>query len=197
MRSAARVGLLALASLLLWPSEGRAEWQIKPFLGVTFGGDTTFVDLDQVAGHPKIAFGVTNALLGEVIGVEADLGRVPGFFTGGHLVVNSSVTTLTGNVVLALPRHRTRYTLRPYVVGGAGLMHVHIDDFLAVLPVASSLAALDVGGGATGFLTDRIGVSWDVRYFRSIGGHDEGLAVSFGAEQLSFWRANMALVIRY
>ncbi len=55
------------------------------------------------------------------------------------------------------------------------------------------LPAIDLGGGVTGFLSDRIGVSWDVRHFRSVGGKTRGL--SFGREQLSFWRANMALVI--
>ena len=54
-----------------------------------------------------------------------------------------------------------------------------------------------VGGGATGFVTDRVGVDWQLRYFRSVGGVDEQQGLSLGAEQLSFWRASMALVIRY
>jgi hypothetical protein len=53
-----------------------------------------------------------------------------------------------------------------------------------------------MGVGVTGFLTDRFGVSWDVRYFRSVGGGQSG-AATLGPEQLSFWRANMALAIRY
>jgi hypothetical protein len=65
------------------------------------------------------------------------------------------------------------------------------------LNVASNLPAIDVGGGATGFLTDHVGLSWDMRYFRSISGNGEGQGLSVGAEQLSFWRANMALAIRF
>ena len=74
-------------------------------------------------------------------------------------------------------------------------MVARIDDSNDVLPVSSTLPAVDVGGGVTGFLTDRIGVSWDVRHFRSVGG--EARDLSIGREQLSFWRANMALVFRY
>jgi hypothetical protein len=90
-----------------------------------------------------------------------------------------------------------QYTLRPYFVGGAGLMHAQIDHFFSVLPLSSTRPAMDLGGGATGFLTNRYGVNWDVRYFRNIGGRDASAGVSIGPEQLSFWRASMALAIRY
>ena len=195
-----RLSLLALALLLALPRSASAEWQIRPFLGVTFGGGTTFVDPEQAAGHPKLAIGVNGVLLGENIGIEGDFGRTPGFFqTGGQrLVLGSSATTLTGSIVIALPRRLTQYTLRPYFVGGAGLMHARIDYTLdETLNVARTLPAIDVGGGATGFLTDRVGLSWDMRYFRSISRKAELRGVSVAAEQLSFWRANMALAIRY
>ncbi len=187
-----------LSCLVLSPGAADAEWQVKPFLGVTFGGDTTFLDLEQASGKRHTALGVSAAGLGDMIGVEADFMHVPGFFqrSGGRplLVLQSSVTTLTGNVMITLPRRMTEYTLRPYLVGGAGLMHVRADD---VLPVATNLATVDVGGGVTGFLTNRVGLSWDVRRFRSVHGKDEGLGISLGAEHLSFWRASMALAIKY
>lgn len=194
-----RVLLVTASFLLLLSSPAWAERQIKPFLGVTFGGSTTFIDLEHAAGSPNVAFGCSGVLLGEAIGIEADFGRAPGFFQTGdeHLIVRSAVTTLTGNIIVLLPRHLAEYTLRPYFVGGAGLMRVHFDDLVGVLRVASNLPATDVGGGVTGFLTNRIGLSWDVRYFRSLGVKDEGGGVSFGGKQLSFWRANMALAIRY
>jgi len=65
------------------------------------------------------------------------------------------------------------------------------------LNVSTSLPAIDVGGGATGFLTERVGLSWDIRYFRTVSGKAEGNGLSVGAEQLSFWRASMALAIRF
>jgi hypothetical protein len=148
--------------------------------------------------HPVL--GVTGVLLGEVLGLDADFGRAPGFFQSGDqnplLVLRSNATTLTGNVVIAVPRRMTQYTLRPYMVAGAGLVHATIGGALSGVNVSSTLPALDVGGGATGFLTRRVGLSWEVRYFRSIGkGSVRGASVA--AERLSFWRANMAVAIRY
>ncbi len=193
-----RAGLLALTLLVFSPSEALADWQIRPFFGVTFGGDTTFVDLAGAAGNPNVVLGGNGALLGDVFGIEVDIGYAPGFFQSGDtpLVRGSSATTLTGNVIIAVPRHKTEYTLGPYFVGGFGLMHVRIDDVLGVLPVARTLAAGDLGGGVTGFLSKRIGLNWEARYFSSLG-RREAQGVSFGTEQLSFWRASMGLVIRY
>lgn len=196
---------MALALLLLSPATAEAEWQYKPFLGVIFGGETTLIDLEAAAGHTHVAVGFGTLLIGEMLGVEADFGVAPGFFSAGEdailpevegSVVRSSVTTLTGNVVIAMPRRLMQYTLRPYFVGGGGLMHARSQEFFSSLLVTSTLPAIDIGGGVTGFLTNRLGVSWDVRYFRSIG-NNEISGSSFGPEQLSFWRANMALAIRY
>jgi len=192
-----RIAVLALTLLLFRPAPARAEWQLRPFLGVTFGGRTTFFAVEQAAGDPNLVIGFNSVLLGELIGIDADVGYAPGFFQSGgqHLVARSSATTLTGNVVIALPRRLTEFTLRPYFVGGAGVVQARINDPSKVLSVSSTLPAVDLGGGVTGFLSDRIGVSWDVRHFRSFGGKARNL--SFGREQLSFWRANMALVFRY
>jgi hypothetical protein len=192
-----RIAVLALTLLLFRPVPARAEWQLRPFLGVTFGGRTTFFDLEQAADDPNIVIGFNGVLLGELIGIDADLGYASGFFQSGgqHLVTRSSATTLTGNVVIALPRRLTEFTLRPYFVGGAGFVQARINDPSNVLSVSSTLPAVDLGGGVTGFLSNRVGVSWDVRHFRSFGGKARNL--SFGREQLSFWRANMALVFRY
>lgn len=195
-------GCVVLA-LVLVPSSARAEWQIKPFAGLTFGGDTTFVDWDQAAGSRKTVIGASALWEGNVLGLEADLGHTPDFFTGDggrddlDLILSSRVTTLTGNVVVAVPRQIARYTLRPYFVIGAGLMQVAFDDALAALPVSKSLPTLDVGGGATGMLTDSIGLNWDVRYFRSLKPGVGTLAESLGQPpRLSFWRATMGLTIR-
>jgi hypothetical protein len=192
---------MALTLLLFAPARTSAEWQIRPFLGVTFGGGTTFVDLAQAAGSPNVVFGANGRWLGNVIGIDVDFGHAPGFFESGdqQLVQRSSATTLTGNIVLTPPRRVTEYTLGPYFVAGAGLMHARINDFFDALPVASTLPAMDIGGGVNGFLSDRIGLSWEARYFRSVGGKESGITIApeETPERLSFWRASMALVIRY
>jgi hypothetical protein len=195
--TALRASLAAMLLALSAPSPVFAEWQLRPFIGATFGAETTLFDLDHAAAESKFTVGANAVLLGEFLGVEADVGHTPGFFQRGtqNLIVGSRVTTLTGNMVLALPRRLAQYSLRPYVVGGAGIMYARSEDVVDVLTVSRTLAALDVGGGVTGFFTNRIGVSWDVRYFRSLGAGDN-TGLSFGNEHLSFWRAMMAGVIR-
>lgn len=192
-----RAGLLAFGLLLLLPTAGWAEWQFKPFIGVTFGGTNTLLDFDQVAGEKKFMLGGSATWLGNFFGVEGDVGRVPAFFqtVSQQSVLSSSVTTLTGNVVLTLPRKISEYGLRPYVVAGGGVVRAQIDHEVATLDVDTSLRVFDIGAGATGFLNDRVGLSWDVRYFRSFGGK-EGTGLSFGKEQISFWRATMGVAIR-
>ena len=192
-----RLGLLVCALLLLQPTAGWAEWQLKPFFGITFGGTSSFLDLDGVADErKKLVLGGSATWLGNFIGVEGDVARVPGFFETASQgsVLGSSVTTLTGNVVLTLPRRLTQYGLRPYLVAGGGFMGVNADSW-TLLNIQTSLGVLDFGGGATGFLTDRVGLNWDVRYFRSVGGKED-TGVTFGKEQLSFWRATMGVAIR-
>jgi hypothetical protein len=75
-------------------------------------------------------------------------------------------------------------------------MRVRIDHAFGVLPVAKTAPAIDVGGGVLGFITNRIGVCWEVRRFTSLSRTTEQ-GLSIGGERLSFWRASMALVIRY
>ncbi len=195
-----RARAAVMAMVLLWPGSASAEWQLRPFVGLTFGGGTTFVDLDGAAGDANPVFGASAVLLGELLGVEADLGFAPGFFQSGpnSLVLNSGVTTLTGNLVVALPRRLAQYSLRPYFVGGGGLMRVNEEPNSAgVLRVVRTLGAVDVGGGVTGFLNESVGVNWDLRYFRTAGGSSELSGVNFGAEHLSFWRATMGVAFRY
>ena len=204
-----RCRLLVVALLVLTPGRASAEWQFKPFFGVSFGGGTTLLDLENAAGNANRVYGISGLLLGEVFGVEGDFGFAPGFFSGGQgtqtvgceaadtlCVLHSSVRTLTGNVVIAVPRRLTTYTLRPYFVGGAGIMHASSELTFGVLPLSSTMPAMDVGGGVTGFLSKRVGLGWDVRYFHSIGTRQDPFQ-SFGPEELSFWRANMAVAIRY
>jgi hypothetical protein len=194
--------VLALVMLMLWPAGAAAqEWQLKPFLGLTFAGDTTILDPEEAAGDVHLALGGSASWIGEILGFEGDFGFVPGFFNGdaeSPFVRSSSVTTLTGNVVIALPRSMTQYTLRPYIAGGVGLMRVSKDEFQDVGSLTLHVMTIDVGGGATGFLSETVGLNWDLRYFRNITGapDPDNPGLSFGAPRLSFWRLTMGVVLR-
>jgi len=201
-----RAVALALALILLPAARASADIQIKPFIAGTFGGATTFGNsyIEQF-GDAKRTYGVTAVWLGGFFGVEGDFGWTPGIFESTKRpvlnpvtttnVVDSGCRTFTGNVVIAAPRRVTEYTLRPYLSGGGGLIQVRSVNELPAFSFASNLQVVDVGGGATGFLTDRVGVSWDLRYFRSMRGKIGGFSVG-APEELSFWRINMAFVVR-
>jgi hypothetical protein len=184
---------------MLTPANAVAEWQVRPFVGFTFGGSTTFVDLENAAGEQNPVIGVSGGWLGNIFGLEGDIGLAPGFFqTGGQdKVLETGVTMLTGNVVIALPRRMSEYGLRPYFIGGAGLIHVNILGKLGAFEINRTLPAMNIGGGVTGFLTQRVGLSWDVRRFSTMRGEGETIGNSFGEERLTFWRATMAVALRY
>ena len=196
---------LVLALWLLSPAPVAADWQIRPFIGFTFGGATTFVDPEKAIGTQNAIFGASGGWLGEIFGLEADFGRAPGFFqtdqavTGASepVLLSSAVTTLTGNVVIALPARMAGYGLRPYFSGGAGLMHIDTVTQLQAFDVHRTLPTLSLGGGVTGFLTSTVGLSWEIRRLSTLRREGETLGNSLGREQLSFWRATMAVALRY
>ena len=197
MRRVIRLWLVAVA-VLAWPLTARAEWQAKPFGGLTFGGGSPFVDLDRVQGKPRLNLGLSALWLGEVVGIEADVATTSGFFSGeAKRILHSHVATVSGNVVIALPKRIAEYTLRPYVVGGLGFAHVSFTDGVKTYDYSNVLPAWDVGGGATGFISDTVGLNWDVRLFRTLRPerpNSTGAVVE--EKKLSFWRATMGISIR-
>jgi hypothetical protein len=197
---AQRITVVLVAGVLLMSgSSYAADRQIRPFLGATFGAGTTFVDLDDVIGEPNRAIGASAVFLGEVFGAEVDVADAPGFFEsdGKHLVLGSRVTTISGNVVVAAPRKLTEYSLRPYFVGGGGLMRITTTTASNVFDISSVIPAIDVGAGVVGFVTNRVGVCWEIRRFQGIGSTTGDGLTWTGEERLSFWRATMAVAIRY
>jgi hypothetical protein len=202
IRGAARSTAVLVTGLLLTSVRTSAEdRQIRPFIGATFGGGTTFVNLEKAVGKPNPTIGASAVFLGELFGAEVDIADAPGFFESGDttlpLIVGSRVTTLSGNFVVAAPHRMTEYSLRPYVVGGGGLMRVRTTTTFNVFDVSKVIPQVDVGVGVVGFLTNRFGVCWDVRRFQSVGRKTRHEGLSFGDESLSFWRATMAAAIRY
>lgn len=198
-RAARRTAVLAAGVLLLAAAAGAADRQLRPFAGATFGGSTTFVDPEKAIGRPNPAIGVSAVFLGELFGVDVDVCDAPGFFQDGgkDLVRSSHVTAVTGNVIFAAPHRATEYSLRPYVLGGAGLLRVRTTTTFNVFDVSATIPAIDVGVGAVAFVTNRVGVSWELRRFQSVGDNPASGGLSFGEQHLSFWRAAMAAVIRY
>jgi outer membrane protein W len=118
------------------------------------------------------------------------------------LLVGGNITTVTGSVVLTAPLSFTRESLRPYLVGGLGLLHVGVADRVALDNVSRNLLGLNLGGGVIGMLSDQMGLRFDVRQMRSVR-DDEVATGSFPSPQasvrvrLSYWRASVGVTIRY
>jgi opacity protein-like surface antigen len=180
-------------------AEACADWLITPFLGTSLAGETTFLILEDGAGS-RMTLGASVALIGGgILGLEADVAHTPKFFEGDDprgVVLTSRVTTVSGNVLLAAPLALTRESLRPYLVGGLGLLQARATNAGGVFPLDENRLGLTLGGGAIGFLSNFTGLRFDVRYIKAVSGAD-GPFPRDGVSRLSFWRASAGLTIRY
>jgi hypothetical protein len=194
-----RLSVAFLLSLLAPAAEARADWLITPFIGTSLAGETTFLIFEEGAGS-RMTLGASVALLGDgILGIEADVGHTPKFFEGDDplgLILTSRVTTVGGNVMLAAPLSFTRDSLRPYLVGGLGLLQARASNAARLFPLEEDRLGLTVGGGAIGFVSVRTGLRFDVRHIKVISGPDGPLPRD-GVSRLSFWRATAGLTIRY
>jgi Outer membrane protein beta-barrel domain len=197
----ARVAVIGLL-LVLSPRVARADWIFAPFIGTTFAGSTALPDLDQGASSSQFIFGGSAGLwTSGIFGFEGDFSYAPSYFESDDpfgVITSSNVFTLSGNVVIATPVSITRESLRPYIIGGIGSMHVSIEELGSLLPDllgARNSVAMNFGGGVVGFITPRTGLRFEVRHFRSLE-HGEDFLTNESESLLSFWRATVGVVIR-
>lgn len=204
MRRAAAVCLLLL---LACAREAAAEWHFTPMGGLTMLGSTSMFDPEEGTGstHLNAGFGVGWLSRG-VFGVEALTTWTPNFFEGdpqsdfldpgaNRVGIKSSRTvSLMGNIVITLPQRWTEYGLRPFISGGFGLMHASSIDDSEILPIRVNVRGVNVGGGAIGFLTEKTGLRFDVRYHSTLN-RLEG-APAIGAAYLRYVTASVGIVIR-
>jgi len=183
------------------PDEAGADYLFTPFIGGAFGAKSAFITLDPVdtdAGSTKFTFGGSVAWLSPgILGAEADVAYAPTFFErNNNTILGSSMWTLHGSVIAAVPLSVTQYSLRPYLVGGLGLGHSGITFTAGALrePVDDTSLAMNVGGGAVGFITARTGVRFELRHFRTL--ERASSIINESEPRLSFWRATVGVVIR-
>ena len=176
-----------------------AEWHFTPMVGMTFKGDTTLlIDFDSGASRRHNHFGGAVSLLGDgILGLEAIGVWTPGFFQAENPVVveKSRVTALMANVVVTAPKRWTEYSLRPFVSGGLGAIRVMQTDSSRVQPYDETFKSFNIGGGAVGFFSQRTGVRFDLRYYRTMRGiPDEVFAI--GEPSLRYMTASIGVVLR-
>jgi hypothetical protein len=190
-----------MLSLLVFafPAAASADWLLTPFVATTLGGSTNLLTLDQSSGNKKFTFGASFGWLSDgLLGVEASAAHTPHFFEGssGSLVLTSGVTTVNGSVMVAVPQAITGYSLRPYLIGGIGLLHANSRDLIQFATFDSNLLALNLGGGAIGMVSNNSGLRFEVVQYRNVS-VDQTTTTSGRSTRISFWRASIGVVIRY
>jgi hypothetical protein len=186
-------------------SEAAAEWHFVPMAGLTMFGSTSMFDPEAGTGNRHLQVGGAVSWLSRgIVGVEALTTWTPNFFEGERAsdfldpisnpvqVEDNRALSLMANLVITLPQRWTEYGLRPFISGGFGLMHANNGD--QVFPTTVNVRGVNIGGGAVGFLTDKTGLRFDVRYHSTLN-RLEG-APAFGDAYLRYVTASVGLVFR-
>ena len=190
------VAVWTCALLTVVPSKATAEWIVRPFFGAALGPKHGFVDLEQTSGDSKPAWGAAAGWRPGAIGVEFELGVLPGFFDGPRdLIITGKVTTIMGNVTWQLPRPHGSSRLRAYVAGGAGIVRIRLEDALDAFSSRTSLAAGNAGGGVLVRLRSRLDINADVRYFKTQYGDVD--RAGFSEQFVAFTRLTGGVVLRF
>jgi hypothetical protein len=196
----ALVCALALVAALGHGRTAAADWFVIPAGGITFASGTNLIDLENAAGVTKVSLqGSVLWMSRGWLGIDGEVAYVAGFFERERqLVSDSSVLTAMGSVVVTVPLDVTRHSLRPYAIGGFGLIRANVDDVLNVLSFDEKLLGLRVGGGAMGFFSDTTGVRLDLSYIRTLKGQGNESGTAIGTSRsLHFWRGSAGIVLRF
>src|SRR5205823_2278577 len=138
--------LSAAVAAVLAPMQARADGFVSPWIGSAFGSNIN---------NGRGTYGVTAGGMGAgIVGGEVDFGWNPSFFGNQTIFGNNSVLNLMGNVIVGVPIGGTYGKgVRPYLVGGGGLIHTQIEGApLQLNPTAgTNMFGWDLGGGVMGY----------------------------------------------
>ena len=183
--------LSGAVAMVLAPMQAHADGFVTPWVGSAFGSNIQ---------NGQTTFGVSAGGMGAgIVGGEADFGWSPSFFGTKSDFGNNTVMDLMGNVILGVPiggQHGAG--IRPYVVGGVGLIRTQIDGgTLAKVSSSNNMFGYDAGGGVMGYFAEHVGLRGDVRYLRATSDLKSGVSsLDLSGNQLHFWRASIGVVLR-
>jgi opacity protein-like surface antigen len=137
---------------------GSPTWTVTPFAGVGFSGD-----LDSGAGAIGVAAGYNWR---PQVSLEAELSSLPSSEAGGLVEVNSSMWSLTGNLLY----HFNKRPWVPYGAIGLGFGHGSVDvnsndAFINQLDTSDTEFVFNFGGGFERRFARRTAFRGDLRYF--------------------------------
>lgn len=180
-----------LLALLLAPRQARAQGFIAPFVGFDYGGDS---GCQTASGceDKNSNIGVAIGKMGNAVGFETDFGFARNFF-GDVEGQTSSVLTIMSNLMI-IPKIGP---VRPYVLGGLGLIKTHVElTAPALLETKNNSFGWDMGAGVMVLFGQHIGIRGDIRKISSFQERTI-LGITLSNEKLSFQRASAALVLAF
>ncbi len=188
------IALATTTALTMAPATASADWLLTPYLGLTFGGDTT---------SENVAYGFSAAWMGAgIIGFEVDFGVAPSLFDTDDDVdiedfelTDSSATNLMANLIVGAPLGEPG--IRPYVSGGAGLLRRSVTEVEDLFDVDENSFGINFGGGLVAFVSDNVGIRGDVRYFRSFSDTEAGSDIDLDLGAFDFWRGTVGVTFRF
>ena len=201
----AALTLLFLAGIA---TPASADWLLTPYMGIVFGGAANTVDIRDFdeAFEQRVNFGASAAFMGGgIVGFEIDFNVSPNFFqvTDGTddfdlFNVDSSLTTLMGNVIVGIPGGGTSGSgVRPYFAGGIGLMRANLNAGDLFDNLSTNDLGINVGGGVHVFFNDNIGLRGDIRYFRGLEQNDDPDEFDLSLEDFDYWRGSVGVTFRF
>jgi len=178
------------------PGPAYADGMLVPFIGVNFAGNSRG-ELSNAIDAERFNWGASLGYMGGgVLGIEADIAYSPDFH-GRTDLGGSSVFTAMGNLLIGIPfGGQSGFGIRPYVVGGLGVIRSEFDALGDRLSFDNSKAGWNAGGGAMFFFGTHVGLRADVRYFRTFSAVDLIDAIERQG-RLDFARASTGLILRF
>jgi hypothetical protein len=155
------------------------------------------VTFGNPSGNGRANFGAQATVMGAgAIGFEADFGYAPSFFGNSGDFGDNRVVTFMGNLVIGIPIGGTHGSgFRPYVTGGAGLIHERVNVPGTPFETSNNDVGINVGAGFVHFLGEHAGVRGDVRYFRDLQDNSTVGDIDFGS--FHFIRASAGVALRF
>ena len=166
---------------------------IVPFIGYNFGGDSgsNCVSLTDCK-EKRTNFGVSFASMGPAFGIEEDISYAKNFFGETPGTANSVLSLMTN--LLIGPGVGP---VRPYVLGGVGLIRPHVESVagsLTGLTTGKNAIGYDMGGGVMLLFGGHVGIRGDLRRFRTL---QKINLLIFQGQKLDFWRASAGLALAF
>jgi opacity protein-like surface antigen len=186
------VAALVVLAVLARPEPARAAGFISPLIGFNFGGDASCQSASNCEDK-RLNFGVGVGGMNAVVGFEQEFAYARDFFGVRPGLQNASVLTLMSNFMV-VPKIGP---VRPYVLGGVGLIKTHTEfTTAALLSTDNNNFGWDIGGGLMVTLVPHVGLRGDIRYFHSF--QDLSIAgVPLSDTKLDFGRAAAAIIFTF